>query len=65
MKSVEIYENICKSMKINENPLKIMTIYENHANSWKSLKPMRIHENLWDIFVLQQKQRDIAYSKKM
>ena len=51
-KCMKIYENLLKSMKAKENLLKIYGhIYENR---WTSMKFVKVHEYLWDIFVLKK-----------
>ena len=47
-----------KCMKKPENPHKSMRIYENQL---KSMKFMKIHGNLWDIFVLNRIKKVILY----
>ena len=46
---MEIYESLCKSMKMYKNLWKSIEIYE---NLWKSMKinrkSMQIHENIWN-----------------
>ena len=68
---MKIYENLKKSMKIDEIPAKSMKVYENPRKSmqiyislWKFVKThehiYQIHANLCNIFVL--KKEDGLYS---
>ena len=53
LKVLEIHEDQQQSMKINEDLIKLIKIYENHGNPWKSVRvgEARIDwfESCWDV----------------